>query len=161
MSTPLDDQSIIDGLRALMKKKKISVRTLAEQINIPYRTLQNYLTGATRFPVSVFLAASEALGLERHYIVSNSLELSHWDLHDAILTVFGDLLDRIRVDEKGNILEILADPVKDGSHKAIVSSILAGKLSKEYARFREDSLLKAAGLRPPNRISDLEKKIGQ
>jgi hypothetical protein len=161
MSRTMTDQELIDGLRALMKARKVSVKTLAAGIGIPYRTLQNYLIGETRFPASVFLSASEYLGVDQHYIITKSFELAHCSLVDAIIRVFGDSLCQMETDIESNGVRITDKPITERSHRNVVAAILAAKISREYHKLRSDDLGGGTVPHAPPRISDVENRLAK
>lgn len=151
MSSVTEDQPVLDGIRALMKKRKITLRELASRVGIPYRTLQNYLNGNSRFPAYVFLNICETLGLGRHYVLSGSADVSYQELVDSIIQVFGDELLKINVDPQLGKVTVSDIPSRERSHKAIVGHLLANELSKAYVRYFEDTLAQSTFPRRPNK----------
>ena len=151
MSSVISDQELLEGLRSAMKSRKVSVRALSERLGVPYRTLQNYLTGQTRLPAATFLSACNALGLDQHFVMTNSFELSGSDMYDAVLTVLNDVLPLIDAPSvEADVKPRLTDK-SDSAHRQVAATVLAIKLSKAYDKYRRDTWKKEVAPSEPRR----------
>lgn len=85
---------MLDGIERALKSKKWTKRQLSEYTGIPYRSIQNYLSGTTKMPAVVYIKICTALGIDNQYVLQGNFELHHMDLWDALWDALGDgLLD--------------------------------------------------------------------
>lgn len=90
------DSRLVDGIRAAMKLSKVSMRALSERTGLPYRSLQNYLSGTTRMPASVYVQMCQQLGIDNQFVLERNFQLRYHPLWDALHRVLGDALVTIR-----------------------------------------------------------------
>ena len=149
MSRLIEDHQVIEGVRALMKKRRVTLKLLSKELEIPYRTLQNYLNGESRFPASVFISICVYLGLEPPYIISNTFEISEWDLFDAVNVALQDILPYLDLSQS-NQLKIRNEPVPPLSNdRPMVAMSIARKLNSQFNRLRTETLEKSQASGPP------------
>lgn len=143
---PYDDQSIARDLRALLKARKRSARSVSQAISLPYRSLQNYLSGESRMPAHVLVDILDHLGASLHELRTGNCLLTHSDIYDAIWRVFGDALSEIDLDRLGERKPFSggAPTPKEAEIHALrvrIASELAVRLSEAYDHFsREPSV---------------------
>jgi transcriptional regulator with XRE-family HTH domain len=85
LSTELTDQALALRLREVLKITKTSQRHVCESLDMPYRTLQSYLSGSTRIPAVFLIALSEFLKLELDFIVNDRFRPRNRECADAML----------------------------------------------------------------------------
>ncbi|QND52786.1 helix-turn-helix transcriptional regulator [Phyllobacterium sp. 628] len=86
------DQKIRDGLKNTLSRIDWTMRDLSEATDIPYRTLQNYLSGKTKMPASTLIAICDLLRIDLKFILEGEFDVAHWPLYDALWATFGDFL---------------------------------------------------------------------
>ena len=52
----MNEQDVVAGLRAVMKHRKISLTELADKLNIPYRSLQNWFSGNSSMGLETYIS---------------------------------------------------------------------------------------------------------
>lgn len=91
MSTPFDDAELAVRLRAALKKKGVSMRTISEHLEIPYRTVQNYISGSQKIPAIFLLKVCHLTGIEPSFFIYEDFKLNYWDMYDAVFEVMNRL----------------------------------------------------------------------
>jgi transcriptional regulator with XRE-family HTH domain len=137
------DQRIREGFRRVLKELDWTMKDLSANTRVPYRSLQNYLTGDTRMPASVFLELCEALRVDAHYLLEGSMDAEKWPLFDALWESFGDFLPKLK--EMPDKIS-LDDMVKHNKKRA-KAEYFAEKIAKHYGHYRrvDFMLLKSLG----------------
>ncbi|WP_057462601.1 helix-turn-helix transcriptional regulator [Pseudovibrio sp. POLY-S9] len=79
----INDQ-LVARLKATMKLAKMSLKHMSEKIGLPYRSLQNYMSGKTRLPADVYVLMCQELGVDNQYVMQGNFHLERWPLYDAI-----------------------------------------------------------------------------
>lgn len=136
-----DEEALIRDLKALMKHKKRSARSISQSIDVPYRSMQNYLSGESRIPAIVLIKILDQLGATIRMLRFGDDLLSHSDLFDAVYRVFGDFLNQIDLQEIGKrtsaAISRLSTPEELAAHrrKGEIASELAVRLSEAYDEF--------------------------
>ncbi|MFB2553226.1 helix-turn-helix domain-containing protein [Ensifer soli] len=72
-----------------MKERKRSMKSLSADIGLPYRSLQNYLSGSNRIPTDVYVKILELLGIDNQYIMEGNFDLKYWPLWDSLWSSLG------------------------------------------------------------------------
>lgn len=150
------DDWLVEALKDALKVRRVSMRHLSEKLSIPYRSVQNYLSGESRIPADVLLRVCEEIGLEVDQLVKGSFEISHADLNDAVMQVFKDVLPLLEI-RAGARLAVKPEPSKDRSEAMTIAHILTVRLNEAYARFREQSF--RGGVSKPRTSSEVRKRI--
>ena len=139
---PYTDAELANDLRNIMKKYKRSARSLSQKIGLPYRSMQNYMSGETRIPAVVLIEILEYLGSDIQEMRQGNRLLRHGDIYDAVFRVFGDYLLNIDLKEIGKktLIEDFGSPEILIKHqeKLIIASELAVRLSEAYDEFARD-----------------------
>lgn len=136
-----DEETLIRDLKALMKRKKRSARAISQSIGVPYRSIQNYLSGESRIPAVVLIKMLDDLGATIRMLRFGDDLLSHSDLFDAVYRVFGESLNEIDLDKIGKrgapIISRLSTPEELAAHRrrGEIASELAVRLSEAYDEF--------------------------
>ncbi len=78
--------SITERLKSVMESKNMSIKMLSEQLDIPYRTLQNYLLNERTPSVEVLVKISQFLKIDLNWLilgeeVDSSVELTDRELN--------------------------------------------------------------------------------
>ncbi len=158
VSCKAPDDWLVVALKSAIKARGVSMRDLSDRLSIPYRSLQNYLSGESRIPADVLLRVCAEIGLEADHLLKGSFEVAHGDLYDAVLRVFKDVLPSIEIGA-GNRLRLREEPSKDHSEALTVAHILAVRLNEAYAHFREASF--KGGVNKPQSSSEVRKRSRQ
>jgi transcriptional regulator with XRE-family HTH domain len=83
MSTWLDNDTIAAALKALLKKKGVSAKQLSDDVDIPYRSIQNYLSGQSRIPADILLNICNYVGIEADYFIFRDFRPRELAMYDA------------------------------------------------------------------------------
>jgi hypothetical protein len=86
------EDDLLSDLKKLLAARKISLRSISTELQIPYRSIQNYFSGESRIPAIVLVKILLLLGDDIQYMTSGNYLLRHHDLYDSILSVIGDAL---------------------------------------------------------------------
>ncbi|MCP5074141.1 MAG: helix-turn-helix transcriptional regulator [Rhodobacteraceae bacterium] len=81
----LDDAELARRLRELLKVRKRSQRAVSKELDVPYRTVQNYLSGEVRIPAVFLLRLCHYLDVETDYLIYQNFELPWPDAYDAMI----------------------------------------------------------------------------
>lgn len=135
-----DEEALIRDLKALMKQRKRSARSISQAINVPYRSMQNYLSGESRTPAIVLIAILDELGADLRLLRSGDNLLRHADIYDAVHRVFGDYLSKIDLEEIGqrrhtNRRTLLPEDLEEQVRRSRIALELAVRLSEAYDEF--------------------------
>ncbi|MEH3147255.1 MAG: helix-turn-helix transcriptional regulator [Methylobacterium frigidaeris] len=83
---------VIGTLKEVMAKRSVKLTDLSKLTDIPYRSLQNYFSGKTQMPVTVYLRVCAVLGLDPMYAKNESFKLEYYSLRRALIRALGELL---------------------------------------------------------------------
>ncbi len=72
---------------------------LAEQLQIPYRTLQNYFSLTSDMPLWVYIAICRAARIDPTYPINGSFKLNHHALQQALIDTLGNLIPGAEADK--------------------------------------------------------------
>ena len=86
------NERIILGIKRAMKLSRVSMKALSQDTGVPYRSIQNYLSGGTRMPADVYVQILEVLGVDNQYILHGNFHLKHFPLWDSLWAALGDSL---------------------------------------------------------------------
>lgn len=134
-----DSDRLISALKAALKVRHVTMRQLSDSLHIPYRSLQNYFSGESRLPADVLLAICNDIGIEADYLAKGSFELSHFDLYDAVLKVFDELLPHVRIKPSGKAALRIGEPATK-AEVASAAYALTLQINEAYASFRDHSV---------------------
>ena len=90
-----DDDSLISQLRDIMKLQKVSIKTISDDLEIPYRTLQNQFSGSSKIPASTFLRIVNYLNIPASVITHNCFVLNDKILAQVLVDYLGSALPTI------------------------------------------------------------------
>lgn len=139
------DQLLVSGIKSAMAEGKVSMRGLSTRTKLPYRSLQNYLSGTSKMPASAYVAICQALGIDNQYVLQGSFELPHAQLWDALWDVFGDAL----VDLKQSPNTSGQQTMELHNRKQLAASEYAAKISIAYNGVRLAAIRNRAETPPP------------
>ncbi|WP_333825960.1 helix-turn-helix domain-containing protein [Pinisolibacter sp.] len=139
MSTPIDDAEIASRLRDILKLKGISLRDISDALEMPYRTVQNYMTGSSKIPATFVFGVCHILDVEPDFLLYGDFKPQYADLHSAVLEA---------LDDCGSIAGYIAGP---GTAQGVVVEVdgekflslgwrLAAAVSEAYDRARRDRM---------------------
>ncbi|WP_245282520.1 MULTISPECIES: helix-turn-helix transcriptional regulator [Hyphomicrobiales] len=86
----VSESDIVEALRAIMARRKLKLADLAKSLDIPYRSLQNYMYKKARMPLDVYVRLCSLLGVTADYPIQGRFRLEHHDLQQAMIEVFGE-----------------------------------------------------------------------
>lgn len=130
------DEQLVSDIKRLLKERKRSLRSLASLIGVPYRTMQNYMSGESRIPAAVLIAIVDELsGGDLRYLRHGDHLLRHADLFDAIIQVLGDELLSLNPDKIGSrrMLTTAYEDPEIHSRYTVLASKLAEQISLAYS----------------------------
>ncbi len=87
----------------LTSKRGLSVKKLAEQLGMPYRTVQNYLTGKVKIPVEFLDKVCNFFSVEADYILFGGLDIDRNDFSSVINDVFSHILNDVEFTTKHGV----------------------------------------------------------
>lgn len=135
----IDEGAVVDALRALLEQRRVKLTALAKDIEVPYRTLQNYMYKKNRLPIPVYVRICERLGITADYPLHQRFRVDHHALQNAVLSVLGPVLPQLRLSESLAVALDSSQPT-DRLHERRTAGMLASLIASEYDRFREQEL---------------------
>lgn len=129
MSIDFIEKDLAETIKSVLKSKKISMRKLSEEIDIPYRTVQNYLNGDARIPAVFLLKVCHYLDIESDYLIYKDFLLRGSDFYDAVYDV---LLQENIIPNTNNWDEI----IKNNNFATKIST----SIREKYNFYRNQSL---------------------
>lgn len=139
-----DDPQLVADLKALLKARKRSARSVSQAIGVPYRSMQNYLSGESRMPATVLIKTLDELGSDIRRLRHGDNLLRHADIFDAVYKVFGDYLGRIPLDGIGaratwpDERSMTPEAMTAHARRGETATELAVRLSEAYDAFVRD-----------------------
>ncbi len=149
------EERLLSGIRMAMTEKHISLTAVSKEIGVPYRSLQNYLSGTSRMPAVVYVQICEYLEVDNQYVLDQSFEFSHNAFWDALWTVFGDGL--LSVELKENTTGYRNQ--SDHNRKQAIASELTVKLNTAYDKHRKEYMKSAFAGRFPTSSERLANRL--
>jgi transcriptional regulator with XRE-family HTH domain len=86
------DHELREGIKRSMVEIEWTMRDLSSATGIPYRSVQNYLTGKSRMPAAVLVEICQAMTIDVEYVLNGTMNAQKWPLFDALWDAFGDFL---------------------------------------------------------------------
>ncbi|WP_315092114.1 helix-turn-helix transcriptional regulator [Aggregatibacter segnis] len=77
--------SISNRLREVMEYKGLSIKAFAELLDMPYRTLQNYLLNERDPSAEVLIKVSDALNVDLNWLMRNEGEMFYSSINSSKL----------------------------------------------------------------------------
>ncbi|WP_156967754.1 helix-turn-helix domain-containing protein [Methylosinus sp. PW1] len=103
----------IAALREALRRRSIKLTTLAEKIEVPYRSLQNYLN-KNDMPLWVYEKICRYASIDPTYPINNGRSLINRNaIAGALIDVFGQELPSLSNDSDS--LSVISAPAKDRS----------------------------------------------
>lgn len=150
------DQRIAERIRMLMKHRKLSMRKLSDDTGLPYRTVQNYLTGKVALPVSFIVKCCDALTIEADILLFGGVDIDKFSLLHAIEDIIGkDITDALFLDENRKVRARTSPTTSDdtpNSATAMRNTILlhlAEYIHRRYVHHRTDDAWAGKGYVSP------------
>lgn len=153
MSTLLSEEELVRSLREILKSKRVSLRDISRDLEVPYRSVQNYIGGETRMPAAFFLNLCVYIGLEPDFLATQDFRPREDDLYDAVWNA----LHRVEIFKKLPYRISNSRDLNDGDETRIQSDqiALARKITviiaEQYDRYRREWLDKKYLLRVPRK----------
>ena len=86
--------SRIDRFREL---NGLSLREFAEALGMPYRTIQNYLTGDVKIPAEFIHKSCRYFGVEIDFVFYAGIDFDRLAMAQTVSEIFGDIVDGLTV----------------------------------------------------------------
>lgn len=141
-----DEQSLARDLRALFEQRGKSARSVAIAIDLPYRSMQNYLAGSSKMPASVLVSILDELGSDLVELRTGRRLLGHWILQEAITRALGDELLKVSLEGPlQSIRQIPPDRRSPDEQEKVdlanrVAAQLSVKISEAYDAFARENV---------------------
>ncbi|MCB1464978.1 MAG: helix-turn-helix transcriptional regulator [Nitratireductor sp.] len=131
------EKAILDGIKRGMNLAHWNLRQLSVAAGVPYRSLQNYMSGRTRMPADVLLKICSELRIDLDYLLDDKIRPDKWSLWQSLLDVFGDNIEKL---EPGDAIE---KDHESASYfdKLSAASHLADQISIAYERRRIERVI--------------------
>jgi transcriptional regulator with XRE-family HTH domain len=147
--TPKQVSVNIDEIAArtatVAKRMGLSLRALAREIDLPYRSLQNYLSGESRLPADVVVRAAKALGVETDFLFFGRVSLNAAAVRKSLEGALEDVLPRlmttgraVKVRDDDRLFDVGSEAA--AALRAAVVEHLTAQMQQFYEAFRETSL---------------------
>jgi len=129
----MDDYNdrIISGIKRVMKERKRSIKSMSESTGLPYRSLQNYLSGSSRLPADVYVKILEVLDVDNQYIMEGTFHLKYWPLWDSLWASLGDSL--VNTEYKPDTG--FPDDMEFHNRKQLAAAKLLERINDNYNKF--------------------------
>lgn len=146
MSSWLQNDQIVTRLKHVMKCKRVSARELSTALNIPYRTVQNYLSNESRIPADFLLNVCNYIGIEVDYFIYHDFKPRQGEMYDAVFEL---------MEERGWLPSPMASAERslvDFSELNAFVAVVVVTLIERYDRYRSAWLQSSVRDRmPPGR----------
>ena len=127
----LTDEVIVQRLRAILDAENVKITALAEATGIPYRTLQNQLSGKSRISAVNLLKVLDAANLPSSILTEESATLNVALLAISLQGILGEFLPHIEPGPGGELgVSIPAQRTPKQMAKDAVALAIA--LEREY-----------------------------
>lgn len=128
---PIDEAEIVGVIRQILRKKRIKLRALAAELDIPYGTLQNYVYGRSRMPLSIYLEICLRAGVPADYPIHQRIKLNHHALQHALMDVLRPVLPMIAFSDE-LVMQVVPDQAADQRRTRRNAGILSTLIEGEY-----------------------------
>lgn len=126
------DHRVFERIDYVLSKRGITLKKVSNDLDIPYRSLQNWAASRSTVPTDVVRRLSAYLGIEADYILFGGVDLDQGVLTRCLERAITPLLDLLP-DTEIKVSDRLGRsvPVHSGSRDELVS-LLANLLRREY-----------------------------
>jgi|EndMetStandDraft_4_1072995.scaffolds.fasta_scaffold369544_1 transcriptional regulator with XRE-family HTH domain len=130
----MNDEVLIERLKYLIALSGLKLTEVAEEIGVPYRTLQNQFRGESKMPALTLVKILDVLKLTSGHLKKNPEPIDTDILRKALVRVLGDHLPRFEITDDKSILHPAEEGLKarDEDEVRRASSILAGQIERAY-----------------------------
>ncbi|MGO9943521.1 MAG: helix-turn-helix transcriptional regulator [Rhodoblastus sp.] len=90
MANEFSDEALAKQIRTVLKQKRVSMKTVAEKMDISYRTVQNYVSGENRITAEFILRLSHLLQIDPGYFVYGDFRPNYHALRDAVIDALAE-----------------------------------------------------------------------
>ena len=137
MTSPFDDFGLATKIRELIKQKGVTLRDISNALDVPYRTVQNYLGGENRIPATFFLQLCHFLHVEADFFIYNDFRPERNDFYDAVtlvLTELGYLQPSVPSDQP--------NWAEQHTRRVTAAAEASAAIAARYDQLRRDSVFK-------------------
>ena len=156
----LSDDELIAILKDVLKRKGVSLRALSDGLNVPYRSVQNYVGGETRMPAAFLMNACAYIGIEPSYFYNKDFRPEWSDLYDAVFKA----LEQLEFMPAENAKASEGSGSGDGRPQVKLAAKATALISEGYDRYRTEWLNNrlgaAAGRRGDPHVADDPRQKG-
>ena len=140
------DMCVARTVTRLAELNGLSLKRLAEKLHMPYRTVQNYLTGNVKVPSDFIAQCCRIFAVEADYLLFNAVDLDQMALTLAINSVLRCILPDVEVSSDGLRLKASGsnafdDPIARDFHESAMLRQLAAAIRNGYVRHRMGDLM--------------------
>jgi transcriptional regulator with XRE-family HTH domain len=142
------DHLLVGRIDRFLERRGITLRKFANDLKLPYRTVQNYMTGDVRLPASFLGSVCSYLGVEADYLLFGGVDVDRTAFDESFFHIFEDVLTSIDCDGGRAVVRAPAAPQLSGtraqeSWKNHITLLLGPALRDEYVRRRMMRLIEA------------------
>jgi transcriptional regulator with XRE-family HTH domain len=141
---PNADTRVATAVWGLAQKQEMTVKVLAERLQLPYRTVQNYLTGKVKIPALFIERCCDVFGVEADYLLFGRVGIDVVAVEDAIRSVLASVIARLELEGQTVTVGKESKPqLSERSqfhHDAAVVGEIAMAMQREYERLRTSAL---------------------
>lgn len=128
----LTDEAITERLKEWMAMSGIRLTDLAEDIDVPYRTLQNHFRGVSKMPAVTLLKILDRLNLNSAHLRPGVHIVDTIPLSMALKDVFGEDLPEARIEDGQVIIDLQPAPDRSADVRRHSAMLLAMLVSEAY-----------------------------
>lgn len=126
------DEALIESLKEWMAMSGVRLTDLAEDIGVPYRTLQNQFRGVSKMPATTLLRILERFNLNSAHLRPRVHIIDPVALSMALTKVFGSALPSARIKDGGVELEMTSSANRSADELRHSAMVLSVALSDTY-----------------------------
>jgi transcriptional regulator with XRE-family HTH domain len=103
MSTRFNtENSAIGRIKAVMKRRKITIRQISSKSDVPYRSMQNYLSNKHVMPITVLGKVCYCLDLSPDWVLFGKHKIDSNVLTDVVQEAMGQYGTTLQIDDRSS-----------------------------------------------------------
>lgn len=124
---------VVENLRVALKNRAVKLTVLAEKIDIPYRSLQNYFSKRSEMPLGVYIRICQYAAIPPQYPIHGLRFKIDWHpLQNALINILGENIPGFSIDEKGMYIQPPPSERRDAATLRRDAMNLVALLESEY-----------------------------
>lgn len=128
----LTDEAVIERLKEWMAMSGTRLTDLAEEIDVPYRTLQNHFRGVSKMPAATLLKILDRFKLNSAHLRPGVHIIDTIALSMALTQVFGSELPNAKIENSQITIEMIPEESRSNDERRHSSMLLAMLISEAY-----------------------------